>query len=687
MTMRAHLKLIKTDNYHWIELEKSGAPPRVIGKKYLKSVEGFGQLIGEIITYNLGKSEHTITTWISRVIRLLSLCSKEHEIRTTPNTNSEWEYFVHSLYVTCIASREQEASVETRAWLWNNNVKPFLEWLQARDFIPLDVILPRAKRVQAPGNLRSFQVTLIDNWKPEEIAPSTFQASLLCEINIQRTDQQYLDELHYELDRRATLLHSCLLRYWQSIKAHYNFGKRLTGSATPEGVDEALENLSRITTPSRRNPTHHPLKPDTEEKLQLLLAYMKPRGLFFFCKERGCMPAKNTIYRCFPFLESILPIFDADALPPWQKTAMSSHRLNWLLGYLDSRDVAALIAFLILLNPSWNFTPLLEAKVRSNGGKSWLEMSEGSVRFSVDKKRARSRKYSALCDTSREILHFLVETNHSRSRFMPPHLIDALFVRCNALYGWGVPGVHGMVTHLSDSSAKTKFKVANYYPKLEKAGITQALSFSTIRTTMGVLEWFKTGSVKSVAMKLGNSNRVAMKHYLPEPLINAFNTRRVRQFQNLLIIAATKDEKYMLEATDFSCLEDLNLFLRNVVDSAPGKNPLLSEVLSGTYRQSREGELIASLSENSLTALYTYKYSAIESNIDSKSLSETCQRSGIIPLSLITLSSYLESFLQQHKDQSLRTLHQKALSNAKQLTTSLRWIDLFICREVLHEKV
>ncbi|MDP4532853.1 hypothetical protein Q9252_11930 [Marinobacter salarius] len=685
--MGTPLKIVRTDKVHWIELERDGSDPRIIGKKYLKSLDGFPDLISEIITYNLGKSEHTITTWISRVIRLLSLCAKEHEIRTTPRSSNEWEYFVHSLYVTCIASREQEASVDTRAWLWNNNVKPFLEWLQARDFIPLDVILPRARRIKAHGNSTSFQVTLIDSGKPVETTPNTLQNTLLCEINIQRTDQEYLDELHYELDRRATLLHSCLLRYWRSIKAHYDFGKRLTDSAAPKQVNEALANLSKLTTPRRGSPTHHPLKPDTEEKLQLLLAYMKERGLFFFCKDRGYMPGTNTIYRCFPSLESMLPMFDVDALPPWQKIAVSVDRLNWLLGYLEPRDVAALIALLILLNPNWNLTPLLEAKVRSKDGKSWLEMSEGGVRFSVDKKRARSRKYSDLCDTSQEILDFLIETNHSRAHFMPPHLKDALFVRCNALYGWGVPSAHGMVTHLSGSNTKTKFKVTDYYPKLEKAGITKALSFSTIRTTMGVLEWFKTGSVKSVAKKLGNSKRVAMKHYLPEPLVDAFNTRRVRQFQNLLIIAATKDEEYMLEATDFSSLEDLNLFLKNVVDSVPGKNPLLSEVLSDTHNCSNGGELIASLSENSLTALYTYKYSAIDSNIDSKSLSETCQQSGIIPLSVITLSSYLEVFLNQHKDQKLKALHEKALSNARQLTASLRWADLFISQGAIHEEV
>lgn len=678
--MNEPLKIVKVKNQFCVEIFRQGEEPRRIAGKYVNHLEKFFEIIEEMFTYNVGKSAHTINTWLSRVIKCLYHAVFDHDIKRHPKSTHEWEYFIRALYATCIAREDQRASITTRVKVWNANLRPFLSWLQDRDRIPINVIIPNAQRIKTCEDSHSFKVTLLEAERPKKITPANFQRSLLYDIALHRTEADYLDQIHYELEKRSTLVYSCCLNYWNCIKAHYDFGQHLIRSTSPSELESALDQARNFR--SGKSGLEHPLKPDTKAKLQLFITYANSRGQYFPYKNRGLCPSyKSSIYRNSQIIHSLLPPLHKD-IDSSLMGNLTATRLNWTLGALSYRDVAFLILLLTYLNPKWNFTPLLEAELKDKDGKLWMEFSDNGMSFSVDKKRAKQRKYSDLCKTSIEILDFLIETNSTRKPHTPEHLKERVFV-CHSKGKIVYPRSYNIIAHINNRNYKSNNTITGIFPKLNSAGLSKTLSFSSLRTTMGVLEWFKTGSISSVSKKLGNSKRVALKHYIPDQLVDAFNTRRVRQFQNLLIIASTKDEDYMLEATDFRNLDELNLFIKNQVEESPGINPLLSVIDSDQRAKGSDSELIASLSESTLEALYTYKYAAIDANISFASLSEPCPTSNISPITFITLSSYLEKFMEKHSDPVLVMMHNEALDRARSQLKNLKWRDLFLLKECL----
>lgn len=681
--MQHPLKIVKIEKEFHVEIPRDGQKPRRIAGKYVTHLENFFEIIEEMFGYNAGKSSYTVNTWLSRALKCFYHAVYDHGIQRQPRSTDEWEHFIKALYATCIAREDQKASIPTRVKVWNANLRPFLNWLQERDRIPLDVIIPVARRIKTGGDSHSFRVTLLETEKPKEVTTDNFQNSLLYDVGLQRTDSEYLDQINYELEKRSSLVFSCCLDYWNCIKAHYDFGQNLINTTDDEDLKSAL---NKAVNRRRGLPgEEHPLKPNTKAKFQLFISYANSRGQFFPYQDRGLGPDyKKTIYAVSDFLHSLLPPFPKD-IDTSLLGNFTATRLNWCLGALSYRDVAFLILLLTYLNPKWNFTPLLDAEIEDKDGKTWMEVSENGTRFSIDKKRTKKRKYSELSELSVEILNFLYKTNSARQAYAPKHLKRRLFV-CFSKGKMVKPNGANVIAHIRDRNHKSNNTITGIFPKLERAGIGSNLSFSSLRATMGVLEWFKTGSVSTVSKTLGNSKRVALKHYIPEQLTDAFNARRVRQFQNLLIIAATKDESHMLEATDFSNLSELNLFLRNQIEDSPGKNPLLSMIDSSRNVGKGDSDLIAALSRNTLEALYTYKYAAIESNINFETLSEVCQVSKHSPITFIKLSSYIEKYLEQHSDTNLVKTHEQALHMARRKVEGLNWKELFISKERLYAR-
>ena len=86
----------------------------------------------------------------------------------------------------------------------------------------------------------------------------------------------------------------------------------------------------------------------------------------------------------------------------------------------------------------------------------------------------------------------------------------------------------------------------------------------TIRKSRGLQIYFETRSLRAVAEALGHAkiDTELLGKYLPAPLMDFFNARWVRQFQNAIIYQALKDSPYLFDALDFN--EDkLNEFLEN----------------------------------------------------------------------------------------------------------------------------
>lgn len=90
------------------------------------------------------------------------------------------------------------------------------------------------------------------------------------------------------------------------------------------------------------------------------------------------------------------------------------------------------------------------------------------------------------------------------------------------------------------------------------------VSLRNIRKSRGLQIYIETHSIRAVADALGHkeANLRTLSSYLPEPLMDYFNARWVRIFQNAIIFEALKDSPYLFDALDFNekALDD---FLNN----------------------------------------------------------------------------------------------------------------------------
>ena len=123
-----------------------------------------------------------------------------------------------------------------------------------------------------------------------------------------------------------------------------------------------------------------------------------------------------------------------------------------------------------------------------------------------------------------------------------------------------------------------------------------------------------------------------MKNYIPESLLNAWNERIIRRFQNTLLILAAAKEDYLLNAVDLRTTSDLNHFIAQLIfENGPEDSPISKKIHelfgqrytfslpSDTHDMARDGLLYVRLSSESLAILIGYKKWALE-NLDHSKL-------------------------------------------------------------------
>lgn len=90
------------------------------------------------------------------------------------------------------------------------------------------------------------------------------------------------------------------------------------------------------------------------------------------------------------------------------------------------------------------------------------------------------------------------------------------------------------------------------------------VSLRNIRKTRGLQIYIETHSIKALADALGHKkvDLKVLNSYLPEPLMDYFNARWVRIFQNAIIFEALKDSSFLFDALDFD-EKKLDEFLNN----------------------------------------------------------------------------------------------------------------------------
>lgn len=99
----------------------------------------------------------------------------------------------------------------------------------------------------------------------------------------------------------------------------------------------------------------------------------------------------------------------------------------------------------------------------------------------------------------------------------------------------------------------------------EAANLAKAFSLRRLRVSAGVIVYLDTGSVERMAKALGHDvyNPKLLDRYLPKPIQEFFVERWIRLFQTGIVCQALADSPWLLEASGFTSMSELDEFLEN----------------------------------------------------------------------------------------------------------------------------
>lgn len=622
------------------------------------------------------KRPATIFTQI-RMLKAFGEALIHLEIVKLPNSEEQWQALVLSVYRFTITRTDKKSSLKTRSDAYWSYIRVFFGSLIDAGEIPLSVYLPTVKKL-GDVDITMFQNSLLGQAQSTKVNIPASKDKLIMSISLARTDAEYLEDIRDTLSHRRHLLFMALSDYWSQIKSNMEFGRSLISNVNWEEIRPLVANYPL------GKPQHHPANPSMSiTKLANYLAAIR-------YEYSGYPPSDDTLWRnkrkheFIPRFNSIGPISSWKTFlvipkapyncPEWADRNV----LWWWQGRITHLDTGMIVALLIMLQPSWTPSSITMAKISNRHGKKYLEMTDIGCCYEVNKPRAKAMKHEILDPLAQEIISTLIiESAVQREILIKENDPKAqlLFLPC-------VPGKTKVVAPIPSMIGKfmsglpavnNMLWVGALYPHLVEAGLTiGTISFKKIRNTEGVLEWFKTKSLRAVSRKLGNTERVVLEHYIPQALLDAWNIRMIRRFQNLWLSVASANEEFLLDITDFSSIADLHSFLQDILGTHGQNDSPLTTLLhqrfgflngntSPASLDDTNSHLHVAISKATLSALYSYQATIIDLGLPDVLLDKSDVVTGLSPRHFLALSDLLQSRLQFDKNPKYVECHQAAL--------------------------
>lgn len=223
-----------------------------------------------------------------------------------------------------------------------------------------------------------------------------------------------------------------------------------------------------------------------------------------------------------------------------------------------------------LITPSW----LNEWKLFDTNGIKKGFKQVGNQYIAVSYKRRRgainAQQEIVLNDFSRSIVEFLIQhTSFARNHLKRSNkdawrkmiLTASLTKAISPTQLSNFNRAEKYQTWLSDTS---RFEHDSSMVKSDAIVLADLISLRSIRKHRGLQIYLETRSMAAVSEALGHKKKDIglLASYLPEPLMNFFNDRWVRQFQNAILLEAMKDSKYRFDAVNMTA-KDIEEFLEN----------------------------------------------------------------------------------------------------------------------------
>lgn len=576
-------------------------------------------------------------------LRLFARELSKLQINALPTNEAAWQNFVVDAF-TIWMTRDGRAKVSSRAGVWNAVIRRHLQFLRdVEDLIPLGVIIPGAVDLVDKGPSIAADLVVTDHHTEEESQAE----KLILTIDLTRSDAEYLDEIRDNLRHRSAVVQECCIAWWKQIEEHFRYGQQLISKTDLTALNERIatgQYLDYRKGMGRGAATWHFANGRTEDSLGRLLTMLKQHRNF----------VGKSLHERVRHLPSLSCIRIPEVVPKKLSPLVTiTQRLNWMLGNLSPFDYACAAALLTMAHPKFTTEALLRAKLKDKNKKPYLACGDTGLSLRVSKGRANSIKEEALTTQCEALLSLILEmtTDHRTAlKTENPIVANFFFLVTNQKnITHLVPSVAtSFLSGAKNGNHKNRGWLGAYFPQLAAAGITKgSLSLRKIRATQGVLEWFSTGSADAMARRLGNQTQVSIEHYLPRPLLHAWQTRQIRRFQNIWLLVASANEDYQLHATDFQNLSELNVFMTKMMTLMPnGSSPLADELHKRISLFPDDSQLSAykhavlsiPSSKQSLLALYLYKEAAASARISASALRANELQTGLSPNDIISLS-------------------------------------------------
>lgn len=514
-----------------------------------------------------------------RTIKKFALFLREQGRITLPVTEWQWQELIVECYAWHLGGK-LGGRLATRQKQWRDSFQKWFRMMQEEGVIPASVRIPRARlrlevsrhgSVKAPRNLGEHSPENSANrrrGRNKTLAGDLWASS----------DTEYLRAIEETLHHRVAVLRNVVDDYWSRLVRDYRTGKNAMRKVSRDDFMSCVRtgdwySAIRPAGASRPYLRTNPAVQDSEAWALCIMRHVLQTSNSRDCLKGATLARHPGLYAFFLLGASFTPL---DVLR--KKSALRPEQIRRytlpmfyqrFLGVLNQVDIAVACVILIQEHPNLNPKSVLSARLLDENGNSLLlDSGRGTeLVFSVDKPRANARKYAELTPRAARVMRHIVRVTQD---------VRALLKRSGSpLWRHLFVGNGGRFLGHPDVEAKqltsTKLpSLIRYYPELAEAGLESgSLDFAKVRVTHGILDWFRTGSIRTVSRKLGNTVRVALQHYIPEELIHLWNERVLRRFQNTLILLAAGAAPRMLCLSDLKNGEALTDFLRDIALEFP----------------------------------------------------------------------------------------------------------------------
>jgi len=137
---------------------------------------------------------------------------------------------------------------------------------------------------------------------------------------------------------------------------------------------------------------------------------------------------------------------------------------------------------------------------------------------------------------------------------------------------------------------------------------------SKIRASSAIQIYFETENTTKMSQALGHTsyNPKLLSHYLPQSILDFYQQRWIRIFQKGLICEALKNSPLLLQASNFTTMEQLDEFLKNHMLKNLPDNISKLKPINSTNKEDFDN-IYVSINQENLTALFSLRKAVEES--------------------------------------------------------------------------